>query len=80
MKVIYDDERDHFREAALQASAVIHSEADLERIVDAIVDVSRHRVEMRREMFRNAMTEHEVEGFIARVKMDVAGGTFVAVE
>jgi hypothetical protein len=80
MKVIYDDERDHFREAALQASAAIHSDADLERIVAAIVDVSRHRVEMRREMFRGAMTEHEIEGFIERVKMEVAGGNFVAME
>jgi hypothetical protein len=80
MKVIYDDERDHFREAALQASAAIHSDADLARIVDAIVDVSRHRVEMRREMFRDAMTAQEIEGFIERVKMEVAGGNFVATE
>jgi hypothetical protein len=80
MKLIYDDERDHFREAALQASAAIHSDADLARIVDAIVDVSRHRVEMRREMFRDAMTAQEIEGFIERVKMEVAGGNFVATE
>jgi hypothetical protein len=80
MKLIYDDERDHFREAALQASAAIHSDADLARIVDAIVDVSRHRVEMRREMFRDAMTAQEIEVFIERVKMEVAGGNFVATE
>jgi hypothetical protein len=80
MKVIYDYERDHFREAALQASAAIHSDADLARIVDAIVDVSRHRVEMRREMFRDAMTAQEIEVFIERVKMEVAGGNFVATE
>jgi hypothetical protein len=80
MKAIYDDERDHFRAAALQASAAIHSDADLERIVDAIVDVSRRRVEMRREMFRNAMTAHEADAFIQRIKMEVAGGTFVAME
>lgn len=80
MKVIYDDERDHFREAAQQATTVIHSEADLVRIIDAIVDVSRHRVEMRREMFRDAMTKYEVEAFIERIKMEVAGGNFVATE
>jgi len=51
MKVIYDDERDHFHEAALQASAAIHSDADLARITAAIVEVSSARVEMRREMF-----------------------------
>jgi len=38
MKVIYDDERDHFHEAALQASAAIHSDADLARITAAIVE------------------------------------------
>jgi hypothetical protein len=80
MKLIYDDERDHFREAALQAAAVIHADADLARIIAAIVDVSRHRVEMRREMFRDAMTAHEIEAFIERIKMEIAGGTFVATE
>ena len=80
MKVIYDDERDHFREAAQQASAVIHTDADLQRIIDGIVDVSRHRVEMRREMFRNAMTNHEIAAFIERIEMEVAGGNFVATE
>ena len=80
MQVIYDDERDHFREAALGASAVLRSDADLERIVAAIVDVSRHRVEMRREMFRNAMTAAEVEAFIDGVKRDIAAGRFAAVE
>jgi hypothetical protein len=78
MKVIYDDERDHFREAALQAAAVIHTDADLARIVAGIVDVSAHRVEMRREMFRNAMTRAEVDAFIASVKADVAAGRFTA--
>jgi hypothetical protein len=80
MKVIYDDERDHFREAALQASAAIHSEADLGRIVAAIVDVSRHRVEMRREMFRDAMTPPEIDAFIERTKAEIAAGSFVATE
>jgi hypothetical protein len=80
MKVIYDDERDHFNEAALQAAAVIHSVADLERIIAAIVDVRSARVEMRREMFRNAMTPQEIDAFINRVKMEIAGGTFVAAE
>lgn len=80
MKVIYEDERDHFHEAALQASAAIRSDADLARIVAAIVDVSSHRVEMRREMFRNAMTPREIDAFINRIKMEIAGGTFIATE
>jgi hypothetical protein len=78
MKVIYDDERDHFREAALQAAAAIHSDDDLARITAAIVDVSSHRVAMRQEMFRNAMTPTEVDAFIASVKAEIAAGTFAA--
>jgi hypothetical protein len=78
MGVIYDDERDHFREAALQASAVIANDADLARIVGGIVEVSAARVEMRREMFRNAMTPMEIDAFIARLKADVAAGRFSA--
>jgi hypothetical protein len=78
MQVIYDDERDHFREAAQQASAAIATDADLARIVAGIVEVSAARVEMRREMFRNAMTPAEIDAFIARVKDDVAAGRFTA--
>jgi hypothetical protein len=78
MSVIYDDERDHFREAAAQASAAIHSDADLKRIVGAIVEVSRARVEMRREMFRNAMTPAEINDFIKSVKDKISAGTFIA--
>jgi len=30
---------------------------------------------MRREMFRNAMTPHEIDAFINRIKMEIAAGT-----
>jgi hypothetical protein len=78
MKIIYDDERDHFREAAEQASAVLKTEGDLARIVAGIVEVSAARVEMRREMFRNAMTPAEIDAFIADLKAQIAAGTFTA--
>ncbi len=65
MKVIYDDEEDHYQEQAREAVDLIGSDADLERIMDTIRAVSRQRVNMRNEMFRNAMTEDEIETFIA---------------
>jgi hypothetical protein len=76
MKIIYDDERDHFREAALQASAVLHSDEDLAQIVLGIVEVSAARVEMRREMFRNAMTADELQAFMDGIREQIAAGTF----
>lgn len=76
MKIIYDDERDHFREAAQQALAVLQSDEDLAQIVLGISEVSAARVEMRREMFRNAMTSDEIAGFIASIREQIAAGTF----
>jgi len=65
MQSIYDDEHDHFEEAAKEAEAVITSQSDVERMKAAIVDVSRQRVAMRNEMFRYPMTPEEIDAFIA---------------
>ena len=76
MKTIYDDERHHFYEAAKEAISVLQSRADVEEIKRAIVTVSRQRVEMRREMFRNVMTPADVDAFIAQVEAGIADGRF----
>ena len=65
MKVIYDDETDHYKVMARDAVALIANDADLERMTDAIRAISAQRVWMRHEMFPNAMTRDEVEAFIA---------------
>jgi len=65
MKVIYDDEKDHYKVMARDAVALIANDADLERMTDAIRAISAQRVWMRHEMFPNAMTRDEVEAFIA---------------
>lgn len=74
MKVIYDDEEDHYRVQAKEAVGLIKSEADLERLKETIRAVSRQRVNMRNEMFCNPMAEAEIETFIA-AKADEIGGT-----
>lgn len=68
MKVIYDDEKDHFAEGAEESAALIRNAEDLERMKAAIVDVSRQRVAMRMEMFKNPLKQNELEALIERVK------------
>jgi hypothetical protein len=80
MQIIYDDERNHFREAAKEAASVLKSQDDVEEIKRAIADVSRQRVEMRREMFRNAMSPQEIGAYIASVEAAIADGTFKEAE
>lgn len=68
MKVIWDDEKDHYLEQAKIAAKLIKSKKDLAKMEQAMVDVSLQRVWMRNEMFKNPMTTEEVERFIARKK------------
>jgi hypothetical protein len=78
MKTIYDDEKDHFREGAREAAELLATREDVERMKAAIADVSRQRVAMRLEMFKNPMSPQETEAFIARVRADVEAGTFAS--
>jgi len=68
MRTIYDDEKDHFMEQAKEAASLVGTDADLSRMLQAVVDVSRQRVAMRNEMFRDVMSEAEIEDFIAAQK------------
>ena len=72
MKTIWDDEKDHYIEQAKIATRLIRNKKDLEKMEQAIVDVSLQRVWMRNEMFRTPMTADEVDRFITR-KQKVAG-------
>lgn len=65
MQTIFDDEHDHYMEQAKEAISHIADDADLKRMTDAIAAISEQRVWMRAEMFRGAMTQAEIEGFIA---------------
>ncbi len=72
MKTIFDDEQDHYHEQAREAAGLIRSDADLERIIEAVRAISRQRVAMRNEMFREVMTDAEIEAFIAARQQDSA--------
>jgi hypothetical protein len=66
MKVIYDDEKDHYRVMASEAAEMIKSAKDLARVQSTTRDISRQRVAMRNEMFRRPMTESQIENFIQK--------------
>lgn len=66
MKVIWDDEKDHYLEQAKIAAKLIKNKKDLAKMRQAMVDVSLQRVWMRNEMFKEPMTTAELERFIAR--------------
>ena len=74
MKIIYDDEEDHYQEQAKAAVDLIASDSDLNRMQDAVRAISRQRVNMRNEMFRDPMTETEIETFIAANARPADGG------
>lgn len=65
MKIIYDDEKDHYAEQAKICVDLIKTDDDMARMKDAIRDISAQRVKMRAEMFPGAMTDAEIDAFIA---------------
>ena len=66
MKIIYDDEKDHYAEQAKICVELIKTGDDLARMKDAIRDISVQRVRMRAEMFPGAMTDAEIDAFILK--------------
>ena len=73
MKVIWDDEKDHYIEQAKIAAKLIKTKKDMAAMQTAMIDVSAQRVWMRNEMFREPMTAAEVEAFIARRRKKLVG-------
>lgn len=74
MKRIYDDEKDHFLDAARQVNGLIHGEEDARVVIDAIVAISLQRVHMRSEMFSHPIRQDDLQAFIHRIVSDVAAG------
>lgn len=64
MKVIWNDEKDHYIEQARIAVGLVQTAKDLAKMQEAIRHVSLQRVWMRNEMFREPMSRDEVERYI----------------
>jgi hypothetical protein len=60
MEVIYRDEKNHYKEAAREAARAVRNKSDLARMKKAIHAVSRQRVYMRNEMFKEPLTREEI--------------------
>lgn len=61
MEVIYQDEKNHYKEAASEAARVVQNKQDLARMKQAVREVSLQRVHMRNEMFKEPLTSEELE-------------------
>jgi hypothetical protein len=68
MEVVYQDEKNHYKEAAREATSTVRSQKDLARMKQAIREVSRQRVYMRNEMFREPLTDGEIEKYLVGYK------------
>jgi hypothetical protein len=60
MEVVYQDEKNHYKEAAGEAARAVRSKADLARMKKAICEVSLQRVHMRNEMFKELLSAEEI--------------------
>jgi hypothetical protein len=61
MEVIYQDEKNHYKEAAREAAQAVKRPQELRRMKKAIREISRQRVYMRNEMFRQPLTIKEIK-------------------
>jgi len=61
MEVIYQDEKNHYKEAAREAARALQNKRDLARMKKAVHEVSLQRVYMRNEMFKEPLTSDEIK-------------------
>jgi hypothetical protein len=64
MEVIYQDEKNHYKEAAREAARAVQNKQDLVRVKRAVHEVSLQRVYMRNEMFKEPLTSDEIKRYV----------------
>jgi hypothetical protein len=65
MEVVYQDERNHYKEAAREAANAVKNKDDLARTKQAVREVSLQRVHMRNEMFKEPLSSDEIKSRLA---------------
>jgi hypothetical protein len=65
MEIVYQDEKNHYKEAAREAARAVRNKQDLARMKKAVHEVSLQRVYMRNEMFKEPLTNQEIESVVA---------------
>jgi len=73
MKVIWDDEKDHYIEQGRVAARLVGNRKDMKKMCAAIEEVSLQRVWMRNEMFAEPMSRDALEKYIARRQARING-------
>jgi hypothetical protein len=68
MEIVYQDEKNHYKEAAREAARAVRNKQDLARMKKAVHAVSRQRVYMRNEMFQEPLTSDEIQSRLARAR------------
>ena len=68
MDVIYQDEKNHYKEAARKAANAVHNRHDLATMKRAVREVSLQRVYMRNEMFKEPLTNTEIKNVLGRYR------------
>jgi hypothetical protein len=67
MEVIYQDEKNHYKEAAKEAAAAVRNRQDLARMKQTVREISLQRVYMRNEMFKEPLTHDEINISLAEI-------------
>jgi hypothetical protein len=65
MEVVYQDEKNHYKEAAREAARAVQTKQDLAQMKKAVHEVSLQRVYMRNEMFKAPLTSDEIKSCLA---------------
>jgi hypothetical protein len=65
MEVVYQDEKNHYKEAAREAARAVNNKQDLARMKKAVHEVSLQRLYMRNEMFKETLTSNEIKSCVA---------------
>lgn len=68
MEVVYQDEKNHYKEAAKEAASAVRTQKDFARTKQAVREVSLQRVYMRNEMFREPLTDKEIKKCLSDYK------------
>jgi hypothetical protein len=69
MEVVYQDEKNHYKEAAREAARAVRNKRDLARMKKAVYEVSLQRVYMRNEMFKEPLTSNQIKKLIENTQI-----------
>jgi transposase-like protein len=69
MEVVYQDEKNHYKEAAREAARAVRNTRDLARMKKAVHEVSLQRVYMRNEMFKEPLTSNQIKKLVENTQI-----------